>query len=161
VWLRAALIIGSGSASFEMLRYLTERLPVMVTPRWARTRIQPIAIRDVPYHLVAAADLPAEVSPGSDIGGPDVLIIQPAQRGLTPPPRTLARRSDSDATSTPTRSRRHLRQHPAADDLQAPAHSSTSPRTPNHQQATPPPANSCWNEPIWGGETTGLGVSEE
>ncbi|OLT37975.1 NAD(P)-dependent oxidoreductase [Actinomadura sp. CNU-125] len=73
VWLRAAVIIGSGSASFEMLRYLTERLPVMVTPRWVRTLIQPIAIRDVLHYLVAAADLPAEVNRGFDIGGPDVL----------------------------------------------------------------------------------------
>ncbi|WP_242888424.1 SDR family oxidoreductase [Actinomadura litoris] len=72
-WLRAAVIIGSGSASFEMLRYLTERLPVMVTPKWVHTRIQPIAIRDVLRYLVAAADLPAEVSRGFDIGGPDVL----------------------------------------------------------------------------------------
>jgi uncharacterized protein YbjT (DUF2867 family) len=71
--LRAAVIIGSGSASFEMLRYLTERLPVMVTPRWVRTRIQPIAIRDVLRYLVAAAQLPADVSRGFDIGGPDVL----------------------------------------------------------------------------------------
>ena len=52
---RAAIIIGSGSASFEMLRYLTERLPVMVTPRWVRSRIQPIAIRDVLRYLVEAA----------------------------------------------------------------------------------------------------------
>ncbi|MFD0903265.1 SDR family oxidoreductase [Actinomadura sediminis] len=73
VWLRAAVIIGSGSASFEMLRYLTERLPVMVTPRWVRSRIQPIAIRDVLHYLVAAADLPADVNRGFDIGGPDVL----------------------------------------------------------------------------------------
>jgi uncharacterized protein YbjT (DUF2867 family) len=73
VWLRAAVIIGSGSASFEMLRYLTERLPVMVTPRWVHTRIQPIAIRDVLHYLVASAGLPAEVSRGFDIGGPDVL----------------------------------------------------------------------------------------
>ncbi|WP_433229712.1 SDR family oxidoreductase [Actinomadura formosensis] len=72
-WLRAAVIIGSGSVSFEMLRYLTERLPVMVTPRWVHTRIQPIAIRDVLHYLVAAAGLPAEVSRGFDIGGPDVL----------------------------------------------------------------------------------------
>ncbi len=50
--LRAAVIIGSGSASFEMLRYLTERLPVMVTPSWVRTRIQPIAVRDVLRYLV-------------------------------------------------------------------------------------------------------------
>ena len=53
--LRAAVILGSGSASFEMLRYLTERLPVMVTPRWVDNRIQPIAIRDVLRYLVRAA----------------------------------------------------------------------------------------------------------
>ena len=45
--LRAAVVIGSGSISFEMLRYLTERLPFMVCPRWVRTRIQPIAARDL------------------------------------------------------------------------------------------------------------------
>ena len=54
--LRAAVIIGSGSASFEMLRYLTERLPVMVTPRWVDTRIQPIAVRDVLRYLVGCGD---------------------------------------------------------------------------------------------------------
>jgi uncharacterized protein YbjT (DUF2867 family) len=73
VVLRAAVIIGSGSASFEMLRYLTERLPAMITPRWVHNRIQPIAIRDVLHYLVHACDLPAEVSRGFDIGGPDVL----------------------------------------------------------------------------------------
>jgi uncharacterized protein YbjT (DUF2867 family) len=71
--LRAAVIIGSGSASFEMLRYITDRLPVMVTPRWVTNRIQPIAVRDVLRYLVKAADLPPEVSRGFDIGGPDVL----------------------------------------------------------------------------------------
>ncbi|MFJ6104738.1 SDR family oxidoreductase [Streptomyces sp. NPDC092359] len=71
--LRAAVIIGSGSASFEMLRYLTERLPVMVTPSWVRTRIQPIAVRDVLRYLVGSADMPPEVSRAFDIGGPDVL----------------------------------------------------------------------------------------
>ena len=69
--LRAAAIIGAGSASFEMLRYLTERLPLMVTPKWLRTRVQPIAIRDVLYYLTNAAELPAEVSRAFDIGGPD------------------------------------------------------------------------------------------
>ncbi|MEV0430828.1 SDR family oxidoreductase [Micromonospora sp. NPDC050495] len=73
--LRAAVIIGSGSASFEMLRYLTERLPAMVTPRWVRNRIQPIAVRDVLRYLVACADLPPEVNRGFDIGGPDVLTF--------------------------------------------------------------------------------------
>jgi len=74
--LRAAVIIGSGSASFEMLRYLTERLPVMVTPRWVECRVQPIAIRDVLRHLVWAASLPPEVSGSFDIGGPDVLTYR-------------------------------------------------------------------------------------
>ncbi|MFI5931507.1 SDR family oxidoreductase [Actinoplanes sp. NPDC051494] len=73
VVLRAPVIIGSGSASFEMLRYLTERLPVMVTPRWVKNRIQPIAVRDVLRYLIAAADLPAELNRGFDIGGRDVL----------------------------------------------------------------------------------------
>lgn len=71
--LQAAVIIGSGSASFEMLRYLTERLPVMVTPRWVRTLIQPIAVKDVLRYLVGCSNLPAEVSRRFDIGGPDIL----------------------------------------------------------------------------------------
>ena len=71
VELRAAVIIGAGSASFEMLRYLTERLPLMITPRWLRTTVQPIAVRDVLYYLVHAADLPPEVNRPFDIGGPD------------------------------------------------------------------------------------------
>jgi len=73
---RAAIIIGSGSASFEMLRYLTERLPVMVTPRWVRSLIQPIAIRDVLRYLVEAARLDPQVSRSFDIGGPDVLTYE-------------------------------------------------------------------------------------
>lgn len=73
VELRAAMIIGSGSASFEMLRYLTERLPVMTTPRWVSNRTQPIAVGDVLRYLVGAAGLPPEVSRTFDIGGPDVL----------------------------------------------------------------------------------------
>ena len=71
--LRAAVVLGSGSASFEMLRHLTERLPVMVVPRWLGTRIQPIAIRDVLRYLVGSAAMPAGVSRGFDVGGPDVL----------------------------------------------------------------------------------------
>jgi uncharacterized protein YbjT (DUF2867 family) len=71
--LRAAVVIGSGSASFEMLRHLTERLPVMVTPRWVRSRIQPIAVRDVLRYLVGCARLPTSVHRAFDIGGPDVM----------------------------------------------------------------------------------------
>ena len=83
VVLRAAVIIGSGSASFEMLRHLTERLPVMVTPRWVRNRIQPIAIRDVLRYLVACADperIPLSVCRAFDIGGPDVLTYADMMR---------------------------------------------------------------------------------
>jgi len=69
---RAAVIIGSGSASFEILRHLTERLPVMITPRWVDTRCQPIGIRDVLDYLVAALDHP-EITGVVEIGGPDVL----------------------------------------------------------------------------------------
>ncbi|MGI5503872.1 SDR family oxidoreductase [Lentzea sp. CA-135723] len=72
VVLQAAVIIGSGSASFEMLRYLTERLPVMVTPRWVHNRIQPIAVRDVLRYLVDATTL-EDQNRTFDIGGPDVL----------------------------------------------------------------------------------------
>jgi len=79
--LQAAVILGSGSASFEMLRYLTERLPAMITPRWVRTRIQPIAVRDVIRYLAGCATLPPEVSRRFDIGGPEVLTyVQMMQR---------------------------------------------------------------------------------
>ncbi|MFQ6171426.1 NAD(P)H-binding protein [Oryzobacter sp. R7] len=74
--LQAAVILGSGSASFEMLRHLTTRLPVMVTPKWLDNRIQPIAIRDVLHLLVGAADLPPDVNRTFDIGGPDVLTYR-------------------------------------------------------------------------------------
>jgi uncharacterized protein YbjT (DUF2867 family) len=69
---RAAVIIGSGSASFEILRHLTERLPIMITPRWVGTRCQPIGVRDVLDYLAGALDHP-EVSGIVEIGGPDVL----------------------------------------------------------------------------------------
>lgn len=69
---RAGVVIGSGSASFEMLRYLTERLPIMTTPKWVKNRIQPIAVRDVLRYLAGAAAVPAKVSGTFDIGGPDV-----------------------------------------------------------------------------------------
>ncbi|MFF4019964.1 SDR family oxidoreductase [Streptomyces sp. NPDC001843] len=74
--LRAAVIIGSGSVSFEMLRHLTERLPVMVTPRWVHTRIQPVAVRDVLRLLVGSARMPREVNRAFDIGGPDILTYR-------------------------------------------------------------------------------------
>lgn len=70
--LRAAMIIGSGSASFEILRYLVERLPIMITPRWVSTESQPIAVRDVLFYLVAALEAPETIGETIDIGGPEV-----------------------------------------------------------------------------------------
>lgn len=70
--LRAAMIIGSGSASFEILRYLVERLPIMITPRWVSTESQPIAVRDVLHYLIAALETPATSGRTLDIGGPEV-----------------------------------------------------------------------------------------
>ena len=71
--LRAAMILGSGSASFEMLRYLVDRLPVMVTPRWVSTPCQPIAIRDVLGYLHGCLESPGTIGETFDIGGPEVL----------------------------------------------------------------------------------------
>jgi hypothetical protein len=79
--LRAGVIIGSGSASFEMLRYLTERLPVMITPKWVRSRTQPIAIQDVLHTLAGCVRLPQEVNRAFDIGGPDVLTYAQMIKG--------------------------------------------------------------------------------
>ena len=74
--LRAAMIIGSGSASFEILRYLVERLPVMITPRWVDTEVQPIAVRNVLHDLVACLDVPETIGKTIDIGGPEVLTYR-------------------------------------------------------------------------------------
>ena len=70
--LQASIVIGSGSASFEMIRALVERLPVMITPRWVNTAAQPIAIEDVIAYLVAASRLPLEGNRMFEIGGADV-----------------------------------------------------------------------------------------
>ncbi len=73
IGLQAGVVIGSGSTSFEMIRHLTDVLPYIPAPKWVRNRIQPIAVRDVLYYLLEAADLPADVNRTFDIGGPDVL----------------------------------------------------------------------------------------
>jgi uncharacterized protein YbjT (DUF2867 family) len=71
---RSSVVIGSGSVSFEMVRALVDRLPVMICPRWVRTPTQPIAIEDVISYLVEAADLPLENGGGIyEIGGADVV----------------------------------------------------------------------------------------
>ncbi len=71
--LRAGIIIGSGSASFEMLRHLTHRLPIMTTPKWVSNLTQPISIRDALYYLRKAASLEKPVGKICDIGGKEVL----------------------------------------------------------------------------------------
>jgi len=91
--LRAAMIIGAGSASFETLRYLVERLPVMITPRWVHTECQPIAIGDVLHYLVACLDAPETTGKTLDIGGANVAtyaqIMQTMARALRLPARRV------------------------------------------------------------------------
>ncbi|MGD8150008.1 NAD(P)H-binding protein [Ornithinimicrobium sp. Y1694] len=79
---QAATVIGAGSASFEMLRYLTARLPAMVAPKWLDNQIQPIGVDDVLHYLVGAADLPSEVNRTFDVGGPDVLTFREMMHGF-------------------------------------------------------------------------------
>jgi uncharacterized protein YbjT (DUF2867 family) len=85
---RAGIVVGSGSISFEMIRYLTERVPVMICPRWVFTRTQPISIRDALAYLVAALNTPASADQIIDIGGPesttyrDMMITYARLRGL-------------------------------------------------------------------------------
>ncbi|WP_331235507.1 NAD(P)H-binding protein [Natronorarus salvus] len=74
--LRAAVIIGAGGASFEIIRQLAVRLPVMITPKWVRTDCQPIALDDVVAYLVGVLEVPETAGETYDIGGPDVLTYQ-------------------------------------------------------------------------------------
>ncbi len=71
--LRASIIVGSGSASFEIIRDLAEKLPVLVTPRWVHTRCQPISIRNVLEYLIGVAEHPETAGSSFDIGGPEVM----------------------------------------------------------------------------------------
>jgi uncharacterized protein YbjT (DUF2867 family) len=73
ITLRAGIIVGHGGISWEMTRQLVEHLPAMITPRWVRTRTQPIAVADVVRYLVGVLEAPVEGSRSFDIGGPDVL----------------------------------------------------------------------------------------
>lgn len=74
--LRAAIIIGSGSASFEIIRDLVEKLPIMITPKWLNTRCQPIAVRDALAYLVGVLLKTPSFGNTYDIGGPDVLTYK-------------------------------------------------------------------------------------
>ncbi|MDT5208936.1 MAG: hypothetical protein QOF67_1351 [Mycobacterium sp.] len=71
--LQAGIVVGSGSASFELIRHLTDRLPAMTTPKWVHNKIQPIAIDDALHYLTEAATVAVPASRTWDIGGPDVL----------------------------------------------------------------------------------------
>lgn len=74
--LRASIIVGSGSASFEIIRDLVEKLPFMITPRWTATRCQPIAIRNVIGYLTGCLDTPETIGQEFDIGGPEILTYR-------------------------------------------------------------------------------------
>ncbi|WP_436935682.1 NAD(P)H-binding protein [Halovenus marina] len=74
--LRAAIIVGDGSASFRMIQQMVKRLPVMVTPRWVRNECQPIAIADVIEYLVAVIETPETAGNTYEIGGPEVLTYE-------------------------------------------------------------------------------------
>lgn len=78
---RSAIVVGAGSISFEMIRYLTERLPVMICPRWVFTRVQPISIDEVLQYLVAALRIPASAGRVIEIGGADVLTYGEMMQG--------------------------------------------------------------------------------
>jgi uncharacterized protein YbjT (DUF2867 family) len=92
VALQAGVVIGSGSASFEMIRHLTEVLPVMPAPKWVLNFIQPIAVRDVLYYLVEALTLPADVNRTFDIGGPEKLRYSEMMNGYAAEAGLAARR---------------------------------------------------------------------
>ena len=74
--LRAAMILGSGSASFEIMRYLVDRLPVMIAPRWVHNPVQPIAIRNVLAYLIGCLEVEAVKGQTFDIGGPEVVTYR-------------------------------------------------------------------------------------
>jgi uncharacterized protein YbjT (DUF2867 family) len=78
---RAAVVVGSGSISFEMIRYLTERLPVMVCPKWVYTKVQPIGVDDLLRYLVATLDVPESAARVVEVGGSDVRTYEDMMLG--------------------------------------------------------------------------------
>ena len=98
---RAAVVVGSGSISFEMIRYLTERLPVMICPQWVYTRVQPIAVDDLLRYLVAALDVPGSAGRVVEVGGSDVLTYGEMMKGYAQA-RGLRRRLQPVPVLTPT-----------------------------------------------------------
>ena len=92
--LRAAIIIGSGSASYEIIKNLVKKLPIFFSPTWARTKCQPISIRDVIKYLVGVLETEETTGKSYDIGGSEVLsyqqmmktLAQILKKALYPPP---------------------------------------------------------------------------
>jgi uncharacterized protein YbjT (DUF2867 family) len=78
---RAAVVVGAGSISFEMIRHLTERIPVMICPRWVRTKTQPIAVEDVVSYLIGTLDNPESADQIVEIGGTDVFTYGDMMKG--------------------------------------------------------------------------------
>ena len=87
---RASIVIGSGSLSFEMIRALVDRLPLMVAPRWVRTPTQPIAVEDLIAYLIAGLDLNATESRVFEIGGADGSVVRGAHERVRAPAGTPA-----------------------------------------------------------------------
>ncbi len=119
---RAAVVVGAGSISFEMIRYLTERLPVMICPQWVFTRVQPIAVADVLDYLVAALDAPESAGRVVQIGGADVLTYGEMMHGYArvrapAPPAAAGAGADAAALVVlgPSRHAHPRRRRPAAD----------------------------------------------
>ncbi len=102
VVLQAGVVIGSGSASFEMIRHLTENLPVMPAPSWVHNKIEPIAIRDVLHYLLHAASVPGEVNRSFDIGCREQLTYAALMYGYAREAGLPARRIYSSPFPAPT-----------------------------------------------------------
>jgi hypothetical protein len=87
------MIVGSGSASFEILRYLVERLPILITPRWVRTQVQPKAVQNVLFNLVTCLGMPQTIGQTLDVGEVSVLtyhkLMQIAVKVMGLPPRWI------------------------------------------------------------------------
>ena len=102
--IRAGIIVGHGGISWELTRQLVEHLPVMVTPRWVRTRTQPIAAADVIRYLVGVLTLEDPTSCSYDVGGPEVLeYVEMLRRVASIEGRTPARRPGAAAVAPAVR----------------------------------------------------------
>ena len=143
--LQAGVVLGDGSASFDMLRHLTERLPAMVAPKWVDNRIQPIAVDDVVHYLVGAADLPAGQQPhlrhrrprGADLRRHDAALRRGGRPG--PPPDRVRAGAVAPAGRTVGRARHaDLRRHRPARWSAAWSTRRSATRTTRRPRSAPP-----------------------